>query len=275
MEVASVSVVIPCYNCGNVLARAVSSILGQTQRPAEIILVEDASPDDGRTRACIQELIAAHADENDLPIKAIYLTKNLGPGGARNAGWDVASGKYIAFLDADDGWHPQKIELQYAWMENHPGCDLSSHASKYLKCAEDEPQVQPAQMQSKHIELDHMLYNNRILTRTVMLRRAVQHRFHEHERFSEDYGLWMRMISDGCTVCELSADLAYSFKPEFVHGGQSGNLWEMEKAELLVLQTLMEEKKIGLLKGLFATGFSVIKYFRRLVIRWFFHVGKN
>lgn len=275
MKTASVSVVVPCYCSSGVLARAVASVLEQNQRPLEIILVEDASPDGGETRDCIQELIAAHAEQDELSIRAIYLPKNLGPGGARNAGWNAARGDYVAFLDADDAWHPKKIEIQYAWMESHPQIDLSSHASNYQKSDDVEPTILAAPLRSQRVEIDHMLRKNRVLTRTVMLRNTVDHRFSGDARFSEDYDLWMRMICDGCTLFALDAELAFSFRPEFGPGGQSGNLWKMERAELLVILGLMREKKIGLLKGVLAIGFSMVKYFRRMLISLFLHERGN
>lgn len=60
---------------------------------------------------------------------------NEGPGSARNAGWDKARCQYIAFLDSDDVWHPQKLECQYRYMEEHPYVWLSCH---HMKVIQDE-----------------------------------------------------------------------------------------------------------------------------------------
>ncbi|MHB1099234.1 MAG: glycosyltransferase family 2 protein, partial [Burkholderiales bacterium] len=106
-----VSVIIPCYRCAETIARAVDSVLKQTLPPEEILLVEDCSGDDGNTLAVLHSL-----QQNNPFIRVIPLAKNGGPAAARNAGWDAAKQPYIAFLDADDAWHPKKLEIQYSWM---------------------------------------------------------------------------------------------------------------------------------------------------------------
>src|SRR5690606_29412442 len=63
-------------------------------------------------------------------IRVVPLELNGGAAAARNAGWNSATGKYVAFLDADDTWHPQKIEVQYKWMEAHPEVGLTGHAHR-------------------------------------------------------------------------------------------------------------------------------------------------
>ena len=103
---AKVSVIIPCYNCALTLQRAFNSVLSQTVQPAEILLIDDKSTDN--TLEIIKQSIVAFP----LKIKIIELTVNQGAANARNAGWEVATQPYIAFLDSDDTWHPKKIEIQ-------------------------------------------------------------------------------------------------------------------------------------------------------------------
>lgn len=99
-----VSVIIPTYNCSQYLRKTVESVLSQTYKDFEIVIVDDGSTDD--TKDKIDVLIKEGA-----PIKYIY-QENQGPAVARNTGIRNASGKYIAFLDADDLWIPEKLELQ-------------------------------------------------------------------------------------------------------------------------------------------------------------------
>ena len=95
LNYASVSVVIPCYCCTLTLARAVNSVYSQLILPREVILVDDASPDSGKTRSLIEDLVLSFS-RYQIAICPIFLSFNQGPGGARNAGWEVATQQFIA-----------------------------------------------------------------------------------------------------------------------------------------------------------------------------------
>jgi len=105
-----VSVVIPTYNYGRFIAEAVESVRRQTHREVEIIVVDDGSTDD------TQAVLASIRDERLIVIR----TENRGISAARNTGLDRATGEYIAFLDADDRWLPEKLARQVAIMEAEP-----------------------------------------------------------------------------------------------------------------------------------------------------------
>nr|WP_175801934.1 glycosyltransferase [Burkholderia anthina] len=124
-QVAPVSVIVPCYRSVSTLERAVASVYAQTWRPAELILVDDASPDD--TLACIERLRSRYGDDW---IRVIALPRNGGPGVARNVGWRCATQRFIAFLDADDTWHPDKIARQCGWMVPIP-----KRQSRGIRCS--------------------------------------------------------------------------------------------------------------------------------------------
>lgn len=96
-----VSVVIPTYNCGRFISQSVESVLNQTFKDCEVIVVDDGSTDDTLQR------LERHIDK----IRYIYQT-NQERSVARNTGIAASQGQYIAFLDADDWWHPQKLEAQ-------------------------------------------------------------------------------------------------------------------------------------------------------------------
>lgn len=97
----TVSVIIPTYNRGHSVGRAIQSVLNQTYQDIEIIAVDDASKDN--TKDVISNF-------NDKRIKYIRHNKNKGGGAARNTGIKSARGEYIAFLDSDDEWLPEKLE---------------------------------------------------------------------------------------------------------------------------------------------------------------------
>jgi glycosyltransferase involved in cell wall biosynthesis len=113
-----VSTIIPVHNRPDLLRQAVESLLAQTYRPIEIIIVDDGSTDD--TPAAIRALVAG---EPDL-IQAVRIA-NAGPGPAREAGRLRARGEFIQYLDSDDRLLPEKFELQTATLRAHPDCGIA------------------------------------------------------------------------------------------------------------------------------------------------------
>jgi glycosyltransferase involved in cell wall biosynthesis len=113
MPEAKVSVVIPTYNCARYLAAAVDSVLAQTYRPWEIIIVDDGSTDS------TAQVLTPYSGA----IKYLY-QENRGEPAARNLGLRNATGEFIACLDADDSWLPDKLELQMGYFATHPTCDF-------------------------------------------------------------------------------------------------------------------------------------------------------
>ncbi|WP_269266773.1 glycosyltransferase family 2 protein [Vibrio cholerae] len=98
-----VSVVIPVYNRAHLISRTLNSVLNQTHKRLEVIIVDDCSNDSS-------ELVKEIEKFSDLNIKYIRHEVNKHGGGSRNTGIDAASGEYIAFLDSDDVWMPEKIQ---------------------------------------------------------------------------------------------------------------------------------------------------------------------
>lgn len=102
-----ISVIIPTYNRANLIDQAIQSVLNQTYQNFEVIIVDDGSTD--YTKEVIRKF-----QERDKRVKYIRHEKNRGGSAARNTGIKAAKGEYIAFLDSDDEWLPEKINLQIA-----------------------------------------------------------------------------------------------------------------------------------------------------------------
>lgn len=261
---ARVSVVVPCYNCSHTVQRAVESVAKQTLLPSEVILVEDCSDDE-----TLQTLYHLQALYPDGWIKVIPLGVNDGPGTARNAGWEVAKEPYIAFLDADDSWHPQKIEIQYSWMIKHPDVALSSHGCQQVndestmadKC--DFSIVDPG---FEAVGRKQLLLSNRFLTPSVVLRRDIDQRFQNSKRYCEDYHLWADICCDGLKCCRSELPLTYLFKANYGEAGLSAALYKMEKGELDIYLSLFKRRLIQLRVLLFLVGWSLTKFIRRIAI---------
>jgi len=113
MKEKKVSVIIPTYNRAHVLKRSIQSVMNQTYKELEIIVVDDGSTDD--TKDLINKL-----QQQDERIKYIRHDKNRGAAAARNTGIKASAGIYIAFNDSDDEWLPTKLEEQVSILENTP-----------------------------------------------------------------------------------------------------------------------------------------------------------
>jgi glycosyltransferase involved in cell wall biosynthesis len=120
LEFCDLTVVIPAFNCEGTLSRALASVCNQTLLPTSIFVIDDRSTDK------TFEVGMKFMESNHLLNVQVFQNKiNLGPGPTRNFGWNLATSKYIAFLDADDAWDPRKLEIQVEWMEAHKNIDFT------------------------------------------------------------------------------------------------------------------------------------------------------
>jgi teichuronic acid biosynthesis glycosyltransferase TuaG len=268
MQYVPVSVIIPCYRCVGTIERALLSIVHQTMVPMEIIFVEDFSGDGGRTLVTLNRLKARYEKET-CSMQVISLEKNGGPSVARNAGWSVSRHPHVAFLDADDAWHPKKMEIQYGWMEQHPEVTLTCHGSIYLRSDQSVPEL-PDTVNYRPVSRIRLLLSNKIATRSVMLKRDIPFRFEIEKRHGEDYHLWLEILFNGYSVIYLDLPLCYSYQPSIKGSGLSADLWQMEKGELDAYRRLFREKLISLLAMSLLFLVSFVKYTRRLIIKFTF-----
>ena len=260
-NVVPVTVIIPCYRCSSTIRRAIQSVINQTQKPAEVILVDDASDDE--TLVVLRELQQQYPDW----IKVIVLADNQGAAFARNVGWTAASQSYLAFLDADDAWHPKKIEIQYGYMNAHPEVMLSGHRHRILKQDDYLPDwlIAPV-IEAVCISKWKLLLSNQFVTPSIMLRSNILQRFFEQQRYMEDHLLWLEIICDGALVVKLPEELAAIYKSSFGVRGLSANIFAMERSELYNYVHLYKIQRIELSVLIFLQAFSLLKFLRRLVI---------
>lgn len=108
-----VSVIVPTLNGARFIAETIASIVAQTAAPGEIIVVDDGSIDETTSVA-----------RSASPCVKVIQTQGLGPAGARNAGIGIASGRFLAFLDHDDLWVPEKLAVQTALLDSDPEIDI-------------------------------------------------------------------------------------------------------------------------------------------------------
>lgn len=257
------TVIVPAYNASATLQRAISSVLAQSLQAAEIIIVDDASTDDTWTE--IERLRSTVAVPKLVTIR---LAENVGAADARNAAWDVATQEYVAFLDADDFWHPRKLEVQYGWMFGHADVALCGHR---CEVAVGELKAFPpiAEVPVRYFGLNSFLVANRLSTPTVMLKRNLGFRFAKGKRYAEDYLLWMSIVSACGPAAFLDLPLAFLFKAKYGASGLSSHIWPSHSGVLDTMSKLRMDRIISGPVWLLAMAWSWIKFVRRCLRQMF------
>jgi glycosyltransferase involved in cell wall biosynthesis len=221
--------------------------------------VDDQSGDS--TLSALEQTLARYGPDW---IRLIARDRNGGPGVARNTGWEAATQPYLAFLDADDAWHPRKIELQFSYLRNNSQIAVCGHGSRRVRNPEDE-RIDVCPPAAAEISASALLLRNRFFTSTVMLKRGLPFRFAEDRRHMEDHLLWMQAAFAGYKLARLDAWLSFMYKAPFGEKGLSAQLWKMEKAELDNYRRLFRADAISAPATLALWGWSLVKFARRLV----------
>jgi glycosyltransferase involved in cell wall biosynthesis len=180
-----VSVIIPFFNRVEYLLPCVMSALGQTHANIEVILVNDGSTDD---LAAVNDLIETNAGR----LRMISNFRGKGVSGARNSGILAATGSFIAFLDSDDLFEPEKIEVQIRFMLQN---DYFASYTSYTSFRQDNPEDTQRHVAAMLYTQGEIIRGCTIATPTVMCRREIfdkfGYSFHEDIHIGEDICLWM------------------------------------------------------------------------------------
>lgn len=255
---ASVSVVIPCYRCSETIERAIDSVYNQELLPFEVILVDDFSNDE--TLSFLYELSRKYPLDW---IKIIESPINLGPGSARNLGWNMSTQDYIAFLDSDDSWHPSKISIQYSWMSKNPDVALTGHNTEVAITNNKQVLIESSDFYG--VGKYKLLIGNRFSTTSVMLKRTLKQRFPSGRRYSEDYSLWLDICFSDEKCARSDKKLAYMYKYIYRDSGLSSHLFEMQKGEIQNYKSLYKRGDINIIYFSSIFLYSYLKFSRRLI----------
>lgn len=195
MHGAAFSVIMPVYNAVTTLCESVDSVLSQTFGDFELIIVDDSSSD-----GC-QALIDRYVSQ-DCRIRAIYSKSNQGVAHSRNLGVSAARGRYIAFLDSDDLWLPDKLEAQYAEFNDGARIVYSSYIRFFPNGDEKIVKVPP---QSTYRSL---LHGNCIGNLTGAYDSHELGKFYQRAIGHEDYLMWLQILSSGAVARGIERPLA-------------------------------------------------------------------
>lgn len=185
-----VSVVIPAYNAERFIGDALDSVMAQTFRDVEVIVVDDGSTDG------TGEIVRSYGE----PVRLVDQA-NAGPSAARNRGVREAKSELVAFLDADDRWLPEKLALQVPLLDGNAGTDLV-HCRVQLIDASGQPMPTPRLPAPSGRIFHDLLERNVLGTSAVVVRKARVEQvggFPEDMKWAEDWLLWLR-LAQHCQV---------------------------------------------------------------------------
>lgn len=184
-----VSVIMPAYNVAPYIEASVRSVLAQSVNDWELLIIDDCSKDDSYE-------IALRLAQEDSRIRVLKNERNSGVSKTRNYGISMARGSYIALLDSDDQWYPEKLEKQLALMQR-TGAQIGY--SSYAMLNEKGEQVHKDYLVPAQTDFKKMLLCNVIGCSTVMLKAdiAKANPFDE-TYYHEDYVLWLTLMQQGC-----------------------------------------------------------------------------
>lgn len=181
-----ISVIIPAYNSVATLARAIDSVRAQSYRVDEIIVVDDGSTD-------ATSEVAKMYDEVSL-----LRQKHMGVSSARNNGVMMAANEWIAFLDADDTWHPKKLAFQIAHHQKNKASKFSYTDEVWISGGKELPLPKKYQ-KPETLRFEEAIGFSNIATSSVLMQKKLFERlggFDEELEVCEDYDLWLRVLRE-------------------------------------------------------------------------------
>lgn len=261
MKNLTISAIIPVCNSGLSALKSIQSVINQTHACTEIIVINDGSTDNSLE-------VIENVYKNNKQVK-IYSTKNNGAAEARNHGVHQSTSDLIAFLDSDDTWHVNKIEIQIAVLERNKDLMLLGSLTnmKGFRALNDSNEY------LIFIDLKKLLFKNYFQTSSVILFKSIFKKvdgFPKNRRFAEEGDLYLKVCAQ--YKCAYINEILVNYsngKDGYGVSGLSANLLQMEKGELLNIKNCWSRNDAHKLIMISAFIFSVLKFIRRLVINKF------
>lgn len=205
-----VSVVMPAYNAADYIDAAITSVLRQTLKNLELLVVDDGSSDDTAS------VVARRAAEDQRV--SLFRQANAGPGPARNTGFEAARGRFFAFLDSDDAWTPTFLERQVALLESRPDVDVVFGNAWCRGGTRDRQPARSTAPDPRRLRLEDLLADDSLHFIMAVFRREVVDRVHGFDpRFltNEEYEMWLRAGLAGFTFARNPEPLGwYTCRPD-------------------------------------------------------------
>lgn len=262
-----ISVIIPMYNSEKTILKVLESVKNQTigKNCFEIIIINDGSVDHSEI------LVEKFIDENPEMNIILINQSNKGVSAARNAGLKIAKGEYIALLDADDEWLPQKTERQLKYLKDKKlevdfvSCRIN-HQNLFF------PYISKNNLAK--VSLSKLLIRSGIASPTVMFKKHVVSRtglFDESQKYAEDHNYWLKVsFHHNMFILNEVLVLAGNGKRTFGVSGLSANLKEMKRGFMKNLFDVYNANKINFFTYYLLMFFYELKYIL-LISRQFYY----
>lgn len=237
-----VSIITPVYNSEKFIKDTISSVLNQTYTNWEMILVDDCSTDN--SKKIINEYV-----EKDSRFKYIKLSQNSGAAVARNTAIKAATGRFLAFLDSDDAWEPEKLDLQIKFMiENKVGFSFTS----YKVVDENGKPTGKIVSVPSTINYEELLKNTIIGCLTVVIDKDLVGDIQmPNLRARQDFVTWLSILKNGYTAYGINIPLATY---RVVSNSISSNKLKMIRRNWNVYRNIEE---LSLMKSAYVTSYYV------------------
>jgi teichuronic acid biosynthesis glycosyltransferase TuaG len=263
------SVIIPYYNKVKQFERCLISLLEQDFKNFEVIIIDDASFDD------VSFIIDEYRKKFSLlkvPFKFIRLSDNKGPSFARNVGIKESDGVYLAFLDADDLWHKQKLSIVNKFIDEFKPCLIANKSSTSFE--DYNMYYHNSDFTILKYSRPDILFKNIATTPSIIIKNRTNYFFDEFMRYSEDYDLWLRIILFQKDIYIIEGPpLTYLGRPVLSVGGASSSKFKMRIGEIYTYIKLLKSKYIFLVPFLILLSivkhiYMLIRNYSNLYLKW-------
>jgi teichuronic acid biosynthesis glycosyltransferase TuaG len=259
-----VSVIIPCFNAARFIAETIDSVMAQTYSSFELMVVDDKSTDGSA------ELVESYT-RTDPRVRLIRMPKNAGaPAAPRNFGVIAARGEWVAFLDADDLWHPRKLELQMQALNAHSALMCSTQMKDFRDGERIVFEPSPVPLPIGRVTMLQQLLKYRTPTSSIVASREfmLRHPFNEDPSYKarEDTDCFIRVHEDIPFSIKIIHPLVFYRQQA---GQISGNKWKMVGRHLAMLKKyrLKSGKGLGAMVYIYTFTHFLASVYLRLIRR--------
>lgn len=197
MDDRLVSIIVPAYKAAAYIDRTIESVVAQTYPHWEMLIADDCSPDDTRG-------VVARWSQRDPRVRLIALERNGGPAAARNAALQRAGGRWIAFLDSDDMWLPDKLQRCLSHAQANRAALVYTG---YRRISQDGSRVGGYIGVPRTLSYARLLGNTAIATSTVLVDRGIAGDVRMAPVFYDDFVCWLSILKRGHVAHGLDEDL--------------------------------------------------------------------
>lgn len=250
-----VSIITPIYNGEKFIEETSKSVLGQTHQNWEWLIIDDCSTDN--THEILRKLAA-----QDDRVKVIYQKENGGAAIARNTGLEASTGDFVTFLDCDDAWRHDKLEIQLKYADSQ-NAEFTFH---HYRIIDESGKVLKIQKVKKYVEQKELLRYNPFATSSIMIKNSVIKekglKFRVYLRRRQDYLFWYDAVG-ACNKAMGVSDILSDYRI-FSKESLSAN---KKKMALIQWQLLRDEFHLNIISRIY----NFIRYAIHGIKKYFFH----